>query len=265
MKRVRAALLFAFMTAAAFCQGGGDFIHPGFSLRPRDLERAVMGLPPGVRNRILEAPARFLDLMVGTLDQPQDLLVLVDKANGLSPDDVPGDLKPLSDPSFTLWKKGLSLRAILLPDLREMSNAARADGIALPLSSAYRSYEYQAKIFQNALKTQSRQDVERELAPPGHSQHQLGTAIDFGTIEAVFADTRAGKWLAANAWKFGFSLSYPKGEEEVTGYAYEPWHYRYVGESAAAMIRDFFEGNQQRFLRYYVEYRPYFREKRLTR
>ncbi len=265
MKRIHAVLPFAFMAAAAFCQGGGDFIHPGFSLRPRDLEKAVSDLPPIVKNRIFKAPARFLDLMAGTLDQPQDLLVLVDKTNALTPDNVPEDLVPLSGPSLTLWKKDLSLRALLIPDLREMSRAASGEGVALPLSSAYRSYEYQAKLFQNALKTQNRQEVERELAPPGHSQHQLGTAMDFGTIEIGFADTPAGKWLASHAWKFGFSLSYPKGGEEETGYAYEPWHYRYVGISAAAIIRDFFEGDQQRFLRYYGEYRPYFREMRVTR
>ncbi len=262
MKRARAALLFAFMTAAAFCQGGGDFVHPGFSLGPRDLEKAVRGLSSGARNRIFEAPARFLDLVAGTLDQPQDLLILVDKSNGLAPDNIPEDLVPLSDPSLTLWKKGLSLRALLIPDLREMSRAARGEGITLPLSSAYRSYEYQAALYRKALETGSREEVERELAPPGHSQHQLGTAMDFGMIEPGFADTPAGKWLAAHAWKFGFSLSYPKGGEEETGYAYEPWHYRYVGVSAAAIIRDFFEGNQQRFLRYYGEYRTYFREKR---
>ena len=104
-----------------------------------------------------------------------------------------------------------------------------------------------------ALKTQPREEAVRTLAPPGHSQHQLGTAIDFGSIDVSFARTPAGQWLLANAWRYGFSLSYPEGQEALTGYSWEPWHYRYVGRAAAGLIQEFFAGRQQEFLSFYGE------------
>ena len=84
------------------------------------------------------------------------------------------------------------------------------------------------------------------VARPGHSEHHLGTAIDFASPDDTratwnyedWATTPAGAWLRDNAWRFGFVMSYPKGEESTTCYQYEPWHYRYVGRDAAARIRE---------------------------
>ncbi|MCE1197115.1 D-alanyl-D-alanine carboxypeptidase family protein, partial [bacterium] len=76
------------------------------------------------------------------------------------------------------------------------------------------------------------------------SQHQLGTAADFGSITDEFAGTAAGKWVAANAGRFGFSLSFPKGLEPVTGYLWESWHFRYIGKEAAALQEEYFGGVQ---------------------
>lgn len=69
-------------------------------------------------------------------------------------------------------------------------------------------------------------------APPGASQHQLGTVIDLGSIDDSYADTAEGKWMFKNAWKYGWSLSYPKDMEHITGYKWESWHYRYLGVEA---------------------------------
>jgi D-alanyl-D-alanine carboxypeptidase len=142
-----------------------------------------------------------------------------------------------------------------------MAEAAGRAGAGLLVSSAYRSYEYQQALFERSVRAEGRAQTERELALPGHSEHQLGTAIDFGSVDASFADTPAGEWLASEAWKFGFVLSYPRGAEDETGYIYEPWHFRYVGRPAAAALHAFFGGDRQQFLVFHAERGPYFRER----
>ena len=137
-----------------------------------------------------------------------------------------------------------------MPDLLQMVSAARADGVTLLFSSSYRSYEYQEAVYEREVKTYGQQAADRESARPGTSQHQLGTAIDFGSITDAFAGTRAGRWLAAHAREFGFSLSFPKGYEEVTGYRYESWHYRYITRPAAKLQKEYFDDIQQYLLEF---------------
>ena len=121
--------------------------------------------------------------------------------------------------------------------LRALIAAARQAGFRIRVNSAYRSYEDQAQVFR------STKQVGR-AARPGHSEHQTGFAIDIGaspascSLDQCFADTPHGQWLAANAHRFGFTLSYPEGKEAPTGYAYEPWHWRYVGETMATWLRE---------------------------
>jgi D-alanyl-D-alanine carboxypeptidase len=81
--------------------------------------------------------------------------------------------------------------------------------------------------------------ADRESARPGRSQHQLGLVVDFGSIDDSFAATAPSRWLAANASRFGWSLSFPKGYEAVTGYRWESWHYRYVGQATTLIDRRF--------------------------
>jgi len=228
--------------------GREEPVHPGFSLSKNGLEVLIADLPEETRARIGARPRDFLDLLAGVLDGPQDLLTLVDKAHGLPRAWAPPDLVPLSRYPLAVSKPDLRLRGLLIPDLLAMADAAAAAGAPLVISSAWRSYDYQEKLFQAGLRTQTREEVEKTLAPPGHSQHQLGTAIDFGSIDVSFARTAAGRWLAENAFTYGFSLSFPEGQESLTGYSWEPWHYRYVGRSAARLAREFFGGRQQELL-----------------
>lgn len=232
--------------------GREEPVHAGFSLSKTGLEGLIADLPEETRARIGARPRDFLDLLAGLLDGPQDLLTLVDKAHGLSRDWAPADLVPLSRYPLSTSKPDLRLRAALIPDLLPMAGAAAAAGAPLVISSAWRSYDYQETLFQAGLRTRALEDVERTLAPPGHSQHQLGTAIDFGSIDVSFARTAAGRWLADNAGAYGFSLSFPEGHEGLTGYSWEPWHYRYVGRSAARLISEFFSGRQQEMLAFYA-------------
>ena len=126
--------------------------------------------------------------------------------------------------------------------LEEMFAAAREDGIELFAVSGYRSYQRQAQLFDIEVDKVGREAAELVVAYPGNSEHQSGLAMDISgrsvgfTLVEEFADTPEGQWLAENAHKYGFILRYPKGKENITGYKYEPWHFRYVGEEVAAII-----------------------------
>jgi len=138
-----------------------------------------------------------------------------------------------------------------------MAAAARVDGVVLTVASAYRSFNNQAAIYNNYVEQMGRQAADRISARPGHSQHQTGLVVDFSPIEDSFAETAAGRWVKANASRFGWSLSYPDGYESVTGYTWESWHYRYVGRDIAAFIDNYFDGIQQYALRFLHEWDLY--------
>lgn len=124
-----------------------------------------------------------------------------------------------------------------------MVAAAKTESVYLSVISSYRSYSTQATLYNNYVKRDGQAAADRYSARPGHSEHQTGLAFDFGGsnqsywLETSFADTKEGKWLAANAHKFGFILRYPKGKESITGYMFEPWHFRYVGSGESPKIK----------------------------
>jgi D-alanyl-D-alanine carboxypeptidase len=171
-----------------------------------------------------------------------DLRVLVDRSHSLPPDYVPEDLVPLRDYGVpTLGSDVLWLRRDAAEHLGRLVEAAAMGGEELVVASAYRSYEEQ-QISHERLERVYGAGTNGMSATPGHSQHQLGTAVDF-TNAAVgyqvwmpFGETSAYLWLEQHAWEYGFVLSYPKGKEEQTGYQWEPWHYRYVGVENAQRL-----------------------------
>ncbi len=179
------------------------------------------------------------------------LYFLIDKKNHAPNGYVPKNLKSLkSNENYKVNRNDLSLRPDVEQGLTEMGKAARKDGITLLVSSTYRSYEYQAKLFQRWVDIDGLEEAERESARPGTSQHQLGSAIDFGSITNDFIKTSQGKWLYDNAWKYGWSLSFPEEYEDITGYRYECWHYRYIGILACKLQRKYFNNVQQYMLEF---------------
>lgn len=164
------------------------------------------------------------------------LLALVTKETTLKPDYAPSDLRPV--PSYMYPSRELYLRREALEHLEQLWHAAGADGVVLHIRSAYRSYSYQESLFRHYAEKHGAEQANRFSARSGQSEHQLGTAVDFGGTDvdfsAEFANTEQGRWLAENAHRFGFVLSYPEGKEHITGYIFEPWHYRYIGVEAAA-------------------------------
>lgn len=119
-----------------------------------------------------------------------------------------------------------------------MQRAARADGIRLSYSTAYRGYGFQDYLYRGYAAEWGTAKADTYSARPGHSEHQSGLAYDLtGNGVRVAPGTRSDQWLRANAHRFGFILRYPEGKAAVTGYRAEAWHYRYVGVSTATLVR----------------------------
>jgi LAS superfamily LD-carboxypeptidase LdcB len=134
------------------------------------------------------------------------------------------------------------VRAIVFDDLVKLREGARVAGHPLVIVSAYRSYAQQELTFDYWVGIGGYERALRTSARPGHSEHQLGTTLDFGDGLAApweyddWAATPTGGWLAQHAVEYGFVMSYPKGKSAVTCYDYEPWHYRWVGRDLAMRL-----------------------------
>jgi D-alanyl-D-alanine carboxypeptidase len=168
------------------------------------------------------------------------LLQLVDKQSALPAGYIPPNLTAIPAGNLVPGQGGLQLRSVALDALLSMLDSAAGDGQDIRVSSAYRSYDTQVATFQYWVDQLGYDEAIRVSAMPGHSEHQLGTTVDLASSEVSwaltegFGNTAAGQWLMNHAYEYGFALSYPEGKEGVTGYAYEPWHWRYIGEDAAA-------------------------------
>jgi D-alanyl-D-alanine carboxypeptidase len=219
------------------------------------LERA--GIPAEISRPILaesgESPAFIMDLM-SCLEGDPFLRMLVDKQHPLPDGYEPDDLVPLTGGSYQISRNDLRLRKAAALALEEMAAAAKAEGVTLVTSSSYRSQAYQAEVYARNVREMGQDAADRESSRPGYSQHQTGLAVDFGSITDAFAETRAGRWIAANAGRYGWSLSFPEGYEALTGYRWESWHYRYVGKDLAAFIDAYFGGIQQYALQFIHEW-----------
>lgn len=217
------------------------------------LQRVFDSLSQRTRDGIVNGDAQeFLaDLQRVLASDTDDLLTLVDKQHYLAADFVPADIAALKPNDFYLLNRNdLSLRLPVEKALRKMALAAKEDGINLVVSSTYRSYDYQKNLYERNVRQLGKAVADRESAPPGASQHQLGVAVDFGSITDEFAQTKQGRWLAENAGDYGWSLSFPDGYEDVTGYRWECWHFRYVGVAAVEFQRKWFSDVQQFMLEF---------------
>ena len=181
----------------------------------------------------------------------KSLFFLIDKKHTASSSYAPKDLVSLKKNSlFDLNKAGMKIRPEAYSALNEMAQAALNEGIRLLVSSAYRSYSYQENLFNYWVSVDGLEEAERESSRPGTSQHQLGTAVDFGSISDDFDKTQMGQWIYKNAADYGWSLSFPKDYEDVTGYRWECWHFRYIGKNACLFQQKWFGGIQQFMLEF---------------
>ena len=185
------------------------------------------------------SPSPTFDRAAESLTDPNSLWVIVDKRAPLAPRSyVPPDLAAVPVPHTNAPR----LRRVAASAVVRMFAAARRAGIALASNSAYRSFDSQTAVYDQDLHAHGLAAADTLTARPGYSEHQTGLAIDIGAVSgrcslsACFASTREGRWLASNAWRFGFVLRYPKGYTAITGYDFEPWHYRYVGAQLATEL-----------------------------
>lgn len=222
----------------AFLLAGCVSTTPAFSEIPAPTQKPVT--TPAITPVPIPTPTvAVLDLTLHSIDEADSLWVVADKLRRLTPKRyVPSGLRTLDVPhTYAPTLRDDAARAYL-----RMFRAARDDGRNLVVQSAYRSYSTQVSVYNGWVASLGRPAADLQSARPGHSEHQIGLSVDIAsatagcTIQACFARTPEGKWLANNAWRFGWHLRYPKGKTLITGYVFEPWHWRYVGKELAAEL-----------------------------
>lgn len=175
-----------------------------------------------------------------------DITVLVNKEHILDKDYVPLEMYVVDENENNFHQfKDASLKPMLRSDIKEyvdkLINDAQGLGLPIIVDSGYRSYNYQQVVL-DALIKEKGDEAFKLVALPGTSEHQTGLAIDFAYYEnGIYNDDvkendKEAIWLKNNAWKYGFILRYPKGKENVTGYNFEPWHFRFVGLKLAKYL-----------------------------
>lgn len=175
---------------------------------------------------------------VTTIEVPNDLLVLVNKYHQLPSLFEQSNLVNM-DKNFTANDgKQYLLESGAYEKYMMMWDEAKKDGLSLRVVSAYRTEEYQRNLYNKKVRTTGQVNADNYSARPGFSEHQTGLAIDIISTKRSFEYTSEFKWLQQHAHEYGYILRYPKGKEWITGYAYEPWHYRYVGLDAAKVIHE---------------------------
>ena len=167
-------------------------------------------------------------------------LTLLDTTYRLPRAYVPPGLKPISKAGF---KGALLVRGELIEDLAALRKAAVANATPIDIVAAFRTYDSQKSLFERRTRELGREQALAKTARAGHSEHQLGTAVDFKSagqrdVTENWDKTPTGKWVTENAWRFGFVQSYPKGLDNATCYGNEPWHYRYFGRTLSARIHE---------------------------
>lgn len=213
-----------------------------FALIWRQLDGAESSGSISSPSEIQKPSEKSFDKNMYSLNKVSSIWVAVNKGRilpaGYVPDLTTPDVALRYGPSSSEMKLG----ADAVKALEQLFAAAAKDKIYLRLSSGYRSYYTQSSIYAREVRTYGQAQADRQSARPGHSEHQTGLAADLAPkdgrceIADCFADTTEGKWLAKNAHNYGFILRYPKAKENETGYRYEPWHFRYVGQALAAEI-----------------------------
>lgn len=170
---------------------------------------------------------------------PGGNLFLVNRTYLLDSEYVPDDLV---SPAVLSVKGGVTMRREAAEALEELFSAALAEGNELIAISGYRSFRTQANLYKRKLASvKNEREAQLYVAPPGASEHQLGLAMDVGrraksNLRENFGATKEGRWVAENAHRFGFIVRYRKEWTQITGYAYEPWHIRYVGREHAERL-----------------------------
>lgn len=165
------------------------------------------------------------------VEDPDSLTALVNQYHALPADYAPKVVYLTA--AYTNQRD--RLRPVACRAFMKMADAAAQEGLRIYNASAYRSYTTQKWVYQRYVNQEGTQEADTYSARPGCSEHQTGLALDINTasLSDHFEETEEYAWLVENSWRYGFILRFPEGKEEITGYQFEPWHYRYVGPAAA--------------------------------
>ena len=225
----------------------------------RPTPRPIVGAPERIQPPPMTRPAQPMlvaRLRTPLVDDPcidRDLaappagdvvLTVLDRTYTLPPSYAPDDLVPAAEAGLGGASGAKLVRSALIDDLAGMRTAWQAAGLTIVIDSAYRSFADQAATFERWVALVGPEEALVRSARPGHSEHQLGTAIDVsspgwsGRFGDWATESAEGGWMAEHAWEYGFVMSYPAGAEHVSCFGYEPWHYRWIGREAAAEHRE---------------------------
>lgn len=174
--------------------------------------------------------------------ESKGLLILVNKKNPIDKDYIPEDLEEIKYFATDRTSSSRYMREEAASAFHKLVESAALEEIEILMTTAYRSYDFQAILYNSYVENEGQEAADKFSAKPGQSEHQTGLSVDVSSasvdykLTTSFRDTKEGKWLAENAHKYGFIIRYPEGKEDITGYIYEPWHIRYVGLQAAGEI-----------------------------
>lgn len=224
---------------------GAGFLGCQKNLSKSEAKRilACANLPPMPTER-----QRAFQQAYEKLKNKQDWLVLVDPQHVLSKAYLPQNLITRTN---NRWPKQVKLRQEAMEQMNLMIAAAKDDGVTLIPLSSYRTWQYQDGLYKRNIARNGGKP-NGYVAQAGQSQHHLGTAVDFNTVNPEDENIPALVWLREHAGEYGFSLSFPKGAEaeKESGYPYEVWHYRYITPEAVQLQNDFFDRNQHKTLKF---------------
>jgi D-alanyl-D-alanine carboxypeptidase len=181
-------------------------------------------------------PETPFDRSAHSTTDPESIWVIVNKTHPITPSDY--------RPEISLVR-GYQVATPAAEPLTRLLDDGDRQGLGFKIASAFRSYDYQLGVHQDTVAARGEAEADRISARAGYSEHQTGLAVDLVTpdspacdFDACFADTPGGRWLAREAWRYGFIIRYLPDNEAKTGYASEPWHLRYVGPELAAELRE---------------------------
>ena len=200
------------------------------------IKDAIIRVNIGLNHPFYQNTTKALDI--------NKITMLVNKYHYVDKDYVPNNLIEIN---------GLTINKEAYSAYQEMQNDMQKEKLNIRIISAYRSFTYQENLYNNYLKSDSKEKVDTYSARPGYSEHHTGLAIDVDNAKFDFNKfylTNEFVWMQDNAYKYGFILRYPKDKENITGYAYEPWHYRYVGKEIAEYIKK----HNSTYEEYYYEF-----------
>jgi D-alanyl-D-alanine carboxypeptidase len=232
-------LAFALAACAAVSAPSADSSRRPHAIRPSTPPSATPSPRPTPTSSPTPTVPGF-DKTAQSIDDPASSWVVVNKARPLAPVTfVPPDLVY---PDVTYVNRQ-PMRQQVADALVALFAAGKAEaGLDFSVQSAYRSYDSQVRVYNDDVARNGQAYADTDTARPGHSEHQTGLAVDISAVparcslDACFADTPQGAWLAENAYRFGFLLRYPADKVPVTGFTFEPWHFRFIGVPLAAQL-----------------------------